>query len=71
MQRKQQPRRQLGQKPLKVLLQLASDNSVALPQVAIKKMSISGSQNLQYGSGVFSGMKLDEKFDRKSCYFTC
>jgi hypothetical protein len=40
MQRKQQPRRRLGQKPLKVLLQLASDNSVALPQVAIKKVSI-------------------------------
>jgi hypothetical protein len=40
MQRKQQPRRQLGQKPLKVLLQLASDNSVALPQVDIKKVSI-------------------------------
>jgi hypothetical protein len=37
MQRKQQPRRRLSQKPLKVLLQLASDNSVALPQVAIKK----------------------------------
>jgi hypothetical protein len=40
MQRKQQPRRRLGQKPLKVLLQLASDNSVALPQVDIKKVSI-------------------------------
>jgi hypothetical protein len=71
MQRKQQPRRRLGQKPLKVLLQLASDNSVALPQVAIKKVSIFWISKLQYGSGVFSSMKLDEKFDSKSCYFTC
>jgi hypothetical protein len=40
MQRKLQPRRQLGQKPLKVLLQLASDNSVALPQVDICECEI-------------------------------